>query len=156
MTALARHIGAGNGAVHRLAADRFTIKLEGTEEHAPFCLFEYEAAPGVPGPPRHVHHTFEEAWFILDGDVTFSLDERVAVGRRGDFLWVPRGAVHTFAVAGDVPARWVGILSPGRYVAMLDDLGALLAATPMPSLDDMVTVFRRHDSDIVPPPPAPS
>ena len=154
MTGLVKHIRPGEGPIHRLAADRFTMKLEGMEDHAPYCLFEYEAAPGVPGPPLHVHHTFEEAWFILDGEVTFTLGDTVETGTRGSFLWVPRGAVHTFAVHGDAPARWVGILSPGRYVAMLDELGELLASTTMPAPDDMVALFRRHDSEIVAPPGA--
>lgn len=151
MTA-AMHLQPAAGRHHTLAADRFTVKLTGSEEFAPYSLFEYTAAPGMPGPPLHIHQTFEEAWFILEGEVAFTLGDGVEIGRAGSFLWVPRGAMHTFAVHGDAPARWVGIISPGRHVSMLDDLGALLERTPMPAASDMMELFARHESAVVPPP----
>jgi mannose-6-phosphate isomerase-like protein (cupin superfamily) len=139
----------GAGSAHALAADRFTLKLHGTEEHAPYCLFEYEAASGMPGPPPHVHHSFEEAWFILAGEVEFTLASGSRAAGPGSFLWVPRGVVHTFRVRGPSPARWIGILSPGRHVAMLAELGGLLRSGEPPDSADLAEFFRRHDSDIV-------
>jgi quercetin dioxygenase-like cupin family protein len=156
MTALTSHIPPGGGERHTVGADRFATKLTGTEEFAPYALFEYEAAPGVPGPPPHLHRKFEEAWFVLDGEVEFTLADGVEIGRPGSFLWVPRGAVHTFSVRGQAPARWIGIISPGRYTAMLEEIGALLESTKQPSIDDMSALFQRHDSELVisGPPPA--
>lgn len=149
MTALATYVEPGAGVAHTIAADRFTLKLHGTEEHAPYCLFEYEAAPGMPGPPPHVHHSFEEAWFVLAGEVEFVLASGTQTAGPGSFLWVPRGVVHTFAVRGQAPARWLGILSPGRHVAVLSELGDLLRSGKPPAPDGVAELFRRHDSDIV-------
>jgi hypothetical protein len=95
----------------------------------------------------HVHHTFEECWVILDGEVEFRLADQVTVGRPGSFLLVPRGIPHTFQVVS--PARWIGIFSPGRYLAMIEELGALIPADGPPDAAAILDLFHRYDSEIV-------
>ncbi len=68
---------------------------------ADFVVREWRLEPfdGDQAPP-HVHHAGEEAFICLAGD----LEVVVGGARRpippGDFVIVPRGAVHTFASRG--------------------------------------------------------
>src|SRR4029077_19049517 len=64
-------------------------------------------------PPLHVHHTADEAFFVLEGEVEFFLDG--AEPRRagpGDFVFGPRGVPHRFEVRSP-EARVLVLGTPG-------------------------------------------
>jgi mannose-6-phosphate isomerase-like protein (cupin superfamily) len=136
----------GGGRKFSIGADE--VSLLGRTEHAGdgFSVVEYRGAV-QPGPPMHVHHTFEECWVILDGEVEFKAADRTAVGRAGSFLLVPRGVPHTFQVRS--PARWVGIFSPARGVGLIEELGRLIPRDGLPDPDAVLALFTRYDSEIV-------
>ena len=61
----------------------------------------------------HVH-SFEEALYVLDGELLLELDQRVHYLVRGDYAVMPVGLRHTLANAGDQPIRWLSLNSPQR------------------------------------------
>ena len=60
--------------------------------------------PADAGPPPH-HHPWDEAYYVVEGEVLFSLDGREQLVRGGDFLYAPGGTVHGFKGASGRPAR---------------------------------------------------
>ena len=76
--------------------------------HHRLLFIEYQ--PGV-SIARH-DHTFEEAYFILSGEVQGTLDGRTYTARPGDVLWTGVGCVHTFVNAGREPVRWLETFAP--------------------------------------------
>jgi mannose-6-phosphate isomerase-like protein (cupin superfamily) len=81
-----------------------------------------ETAPG-PGPgPRLHHHDFDEAFYVIEGELTFQLrDEFLRVGP-GELAFAPRGVPHTFANLSDAPARQLIVCTPAgfeRYFARM-------------------------------------
>jgi mannose-6-phosphate isomerase-like protein (cupin superfamily) len=148
MTTAAEAVVLEPGAGRRFTIGGDEIFLKGSTEHdgAGFSVVEYRGAV-QPGPPMHVHHTFEECWVILEGEVEFRVGDQSTIGRPGSFFLVPRGVHHTFQVLS--PARWVGIFSPARYVGLIEELGALIPADGPPDQDAILALFKRYDSDIV-------
>jgi quercetin dioxygenase-like cupin family protein len=71
------------------------------------------AAPGWGRTPLHVHALHAEAVFVLEGELTLRLEDRVH--RLGHETWafVPPEIVHTFEVAGDEQARFLVLHAPG-------------------------------------------
>jgi quercetin dioxygenase-like cupin family protein len=145
MTALGTISHGGEGRSFTVGADLLTVK--GVSPSDAFSVVEYHAAAGVPGPPPHVHHRNEEAFFVLDGEVEFQLDGTTSVLRAGSFAHVPAGAVHTFANIGTTPARWVGIFAPGRYVGLVEELGAALPPDGPPDPAAVAAVFARWETE---------
>lgn len=143
--------GPGEGTEFRIAADRFLRKGDATQRSEAFAVIEYEGAPGLPGPPPHVHRSFEEAWFFLDGEVAFLADGKTITAKRGSFLYVPRRIPHTFGVIGERPARWLGIFSPGRYLGLVEELAAVMPANSQPDMAAIVRLFANYDTEIVSP-----
>jgi mannose-6-phosphate isomerase-like protein (cupin superfamily) len=142
-------LGPGEGREFTVGADRVLIK--GTTDHAGdgFSVVEYHGATDNPGPPLHVHHTFEECWFVLDGQVDFTVEDEVVHGRAGSFFLVPRGTAHTFQVAGPTAARWVGIFSPARFMRLIEELGQLIPVEGPPDPAEVEALFARYDTEIV-------
>ena len=67
----------------------------------------------LPGVSIGLHdHAYEEAYFILSGEVEATLDGRRYLAAAGDVLWTSVGCVHAIANAGREPVRWLETFSP--------------------------------------------
>jgi quercetin dioxygenase-like cupin family protein len=67
----------------------------------------------LPGVAIGLHdHTYEEAYFILSGEVDATMDGMRYRARAGDVLWTGVGCVHAFANTGREPVRWLETFSP--------------------------------------------
>jgi quercetin dioxygenase-like cupin family protein len=76
--------------------------------HHRLLFIEYQ-----PGVSIGLHdHTFEEAYFILSGEVEGTLDGTTYRARAGDVLWTGVGCVHAFANTGPEPVRWLETFAP--------------------------------------------
>ena len=61
-------------------------------------------------PPLHIQLDEDEAFYVIDGEIEFTVDGAQVVAGAGTFAFVPRGASHTFDVRTDV-ARMLVITS---------------------------------------------
>jgi quercetin dioxygenase-like cupin family protein len=73
-------------------------------------LLFIEYLPGVGIGPHD--HTYEEAYFILSGEVEAILDGRRYLAKPGDILWTSTGCVHAFKNISQEPVRWLETFSP--------------------------------------------
>lgn len=55
------------------------------------------------GPPPH-EHPWDECYYIVEGEVRFTMGKRTDVFGAGDFLYAPAGTVHGFQGASTKPA----------------------------------------------------
>ena len=108
-------------------------------------------------PPLHVHHSADEAFFVLEGEVEFFLDGAAPrLAGPGDFVFGPRGVPHRFEVRTN-EARMLVLGTPGGGERFFSELGrpAPSATLPEPEAPDVarvVAVATAHDVEIVPPP----
>ncbi len=56
------------------------------------------------GPPPH-KHAWDEAYFVMGGELVFTLGDEVFTAQAGDFVYTPGGVVHGFSGASTEPAR---------------------------------------------------
>src|SRR3954447_10992631 len=80
-----------------------TMLCEATETGGSWSLFEEEVPFGM-GPPPH-RHDWDEAYYILDGEVDFEIDGSPVRSGNGDFNYLPRGTIHAFKGASASAAR---------------------------------------------------
>ena len=102
-----------------------------------FAIHEWRGS----GPATlHVHYSDDEAWHVLDGELTFRYADRTEAVGPGQTVFVPAGTAHTYA-AGE-KARYLIVLTPR--------LSALIAA--LQSNRDPAhqrEIYRRFDSDVL-------
>jgi mannose-6-phosphate isomerase-like protein (cupin superfamily) len=77
------------------------------------------------GPPPHVHREHEEAFYILDGEFTFTLGSASAAAPEGTLIVVPRGTRHHFV--GKAGSRALVLAVPGGLAGFFQELGAGIA-----------------------------
>jgi quercetin dioxygenase-like cupin family protein len=69
---------------------------------------------GAGGPPLHTHD-FDEAFYVLDGELTFQLDGELVTKRAGEFAFAPGGEPHTLANRSASEARYLIVCTPGGF-----------------------------------------
>ncbi len=63
---------------------------------------------GPPGdmPPLHLHKTDDEAWYVLEGEMSFCVGESESIRiEAGAIAFGPKGVPHTYRVEGEHDAR---------------------------------------------------
>ena len=117
-------VPSGQGRLLTARGNVMAFKAVAAQTDGDFSLMERTVPPGARTPPPHRHVNCSEAFFVLDGTITFWLDAAELAGGPGDFLLVPRGAGHTFGNDGDEPARLLVLHAPAMdaYFAELDAL----------------------------------
>jgi uncharacterized protein YbjT (DUF2867 family)/quercetin dioxygenase-like cupin family protein len=81
--------------------------------------------------PPHVHDDAEEAFFVLEGDLVFTLgdhDEEITAPP-GTYVYIPPGTRHSFRCGSEV-GRVYNTLTPGGF-----DHGIIANGTPAPRVE---------------------
>ena len=104
---------------------------------ASFSIHEWRGSgPAI----LHVHHSDDEAWHVLEGQLTFRYADRSETVGPGTTVFVPAGIAHTFS-AGE-GARYLIILTP--------KLSALIAALQTDrDPAHQQEIYRRFDSEVL-------
>jgi mannose-6-phosphate isomerase-like protein (cupin superfamily) len=100
--------GGGEGA--QVGPVTFAIKAGAEETNGAYSFVE---ASGPVFAVPHIHHGREEAFFVLEGSVTFLAGDDTVDGESGSFLLVPRGTMHGFRCNGE--ARLIIMHSPAGF-----------------------------------------
>jgi mannose-6-phosphate isomerase-like protein (cupin superfamily) len=103
-----------------LRGGRREVDIVVAQEEITITHARYAAGERVAGP--HGHHEHTDAFYVLEGELTFEIGreaETVTVGA-GGFVAAPQGVVHAFRTSGDRPARWLTIHAPdGGFAAFM-------------------------------------
>ncbi|NTU80454.1 MAG: cupin domain-containing protein [Chloroflexales bacterium] len=65
--------------------------------------------------PYHVHHAEDEAFYVLEGQITFICGGEKLRGEPGTYVFGPRDIPHGVRVEGPDP-RFVSPATPGRLI----------------------------------------
>lgn len=84
----------------------------GEETGGAFALFEARGLPGME-PPPHLHTREDETYYLLAGELSFTVGERTFRATRGDFVFLPRGVRHAFRVESESFHVLVGLYPAG-------------------------------------------
>jgi mannose-6-phosphate isomerase-like protein (cupin superfamily) len=113
-------------------------------------LCEMTDAPAGQMPPLHVHHTHDEGFYLLSGEVTLYMPGEQVTLRRGDFFLAPRGIPHTYRVCGDGPGSWLVYSHPAGFEQFVARVGALDQQDP----ETLTAVAAEFGIEILGPPGA--
>ena len=89
--------------------------LARTDDTPRFNLAIVTIQPGREGPPAHAHADEDDSFFILEGEMTFTVEGEDVPAPTGTFVLVPPGLEHTFRNPGDVPCRMLNVHAPAGF-----------------------------------------
>jgi quercetin dioxygenase-like cupin family protein len=93
--------------------DLYSLLATGKETNNAFFTFE-AIVPKGGGPPPHVHSREDESFYVVSGSMEILLGDKTYQAKRGDFVYIPRGTVHSFKnVGGDMAVQLVTFVPAG-------------------------------------------
>jgi quercetin dioxygenase-like cupin family protein len=134
-----------------------TVKATGETTSNGFGLIECVLPPGF-APPPHLHHREDEAFYILEGSITFRCGERTFTATPGAFVYLPQGIVHGFTVAADQQARVLQINTPTGLEHFFEEMGEKAPALTLPppgppDVEKLMTLAARYHVELKGAPP---
>jgi len=120
---------------------------ESRETGGAWSLFDEEVPTGM-GPPAH-RHDWDEAYYILDGEIDFEIDGKPVRSRAGDFNYLPRGTVHGFKGASTEPARVLIFAAPAHGSEFFQELSSEIRSLPE-DLAKIPEIGNRHGVHFMP------
>lgn len=151
----AYHLGAQEGEAIWFAGALMVHKAGSEQTEGRFDLLDQTMPPGY-SVPKHVHHTDDEAWYILEGEIDFRCGEREIAARPGSWVFAPRTVPHTFVVGG-TGARALTLTFPSGFAQFVSEFGVpaqSLTVPPPAPVDEarLVKVAKKYGCEILGPP----
>ena len=75
-------------------------------------LLEYDVGSGYEGPGPHFHKRHVDSFYVLEGELEFTVGGETVRAPAGTFVVAPIGVVHAFTNPGPGPARFLNLHAP--------------------------------------------
>jgi quercetin dioxygenase-like cupin family protein len=127
---------AGEGPATWAMGSLFERLAAGDETGGTLGISLVTQPPGV-ATPLHEHTNEAEAFYLLDGTITYRAGDTTHRLRAGSFIFLPKGLPHAFRITGDRPARFIGLTIPGGLMSLYDEVGMPAAERRLPGHDGL-------------------
>jgi quercetin dioxygenase-like cupin family protein len=114
------------GRTVSLVGDVYRFLATGEDTNGKYALIEALVGPGG-GPPPHVHSREEEGFYILEGEITFTINGERIVATAGMFANMRVGTPHSFKNESTKPAKMLVSVAPAGLEKMFTEIGVPLA-----------------------------
>jgi quercetin dioxygenase-like cupin family protein len=114
------------GCTIAVVGDVYRFLATGDDTNGKYAMFEAVVPPGG-GPPPHVHSREEEGFYILEGEITFTINSEKTVAKPGTFANMPVGTPHSFKNESDRPAKMLISVAPAGLEKMFFEVSVPLA-----------------------------
>lgn len=93
---------------------RTDVLLRSEETGGHVSVTEIVVPPHSAGPPLHTHD-FDEAFYMLEGELVFQVEDALTTKGAGEVSFALRNVAHTLANHSDEPARYVLVCTPAGF-----------------------------------------
>lgn len=139
------HIKKGEGKMGRIGGINLTAKLSKQQTSGNLGCDEATLKPGFLGAPPHLHKSFDEICYVLEGSVTIMVEDEIFQVNAGDWHLRPRNKMHTFWNSSESTARFIDIYIPGGHEEYMADLAKLFENNGSPKKEDFIVLEQKHD-----------
>jgi quercetin dioxygenase-like cupin family protein len=152
------HHPPGHGRTFSAVGDKYTFLATGEQTGEAFTLAEAVVLPGG-GPPPHIHSREDESFYVLEGEVTFTVDGRDTVAQAGTFVQAPRDIPHAFKNHTSTTARMLILCVPAGFEKFMAEFATELPsrnAPPVPpaaeDIEKLIRLAPQYGITLLPPP----
>src|ERR671913_1620906 len=129
-TARVFELKEGEGNARWWGGGLATIKATGKETGDLYSIVEILEPQGAQA-PFHLHRKEDEAFYVLEGEMTFHVGEETIKARPGSFVFGPKDVPHTYTVDSG-PARLLFLLSPAGFEGFIEAISEPAKARTLP------------------------
>ncbi|HKY24372.1 MAG TPA: cupin domain-containing protein [Gaiella sp.] len=105
------------GEGHRVGNVEFLARTADTPR---FNVAVVTIQPHRTGPGAHAHPAEDDSFYMLEGELVFTVGGEEVVAGQGTFLLVPPGVLHDFENRTDKVARFLNLHAPAGFDIRLE------------------------------------
>ena len=130
-------VAAQGGPSVSVLGDTYRIIIGGEQTGGAYALVDMLIPPkGGPGP--HSHAIFQEAFYIIDGEIKVITKEKVYTTPKGSYVNIPfKGPVHKFTNETDKTAHILCFTTPAGMEKMFLEIGKPVTADTLLPIPQM-------------------
>jgi len=102
---------------------RTNVLLRSEQSGGEVSLMENVVPARNPGPPLH-KHDFDEAFYMLAGELIFQIEDELFTRGAGEIAFSPRNVPHALANHSDAEARYLLVCTPAGLERMFVRMAA--------------------------------
>ena len=121
---------AGEGEARWWGGGLATIKVTGKQTGDLYSIVEVLEPEGAKA-PLHLHRKEDEAFWVLEGEMSFHIGEETIEARPGSFVFGPKDVPHTYTVDSG-PAKLLFLLSPPGFEGFIEAISEPAKAHTLP------------------------
>src|SRR5438270_13659722 len=107
----------GEGRTLAVVGDVYRFLATGDDTGGKYAVWEAIVPPGG-GPPPHVHSREDEGFYVLEGEITLTVNGERVVAAAGTFANMPAGTPHSFKNESGRPAKMLISVTPAGLERM--------------------------------------
>lgn len=107
-------LAPGEGRAYPMGRIGAVFKADGAETASRYSISEWWLEPHTQGPGAHAHPE-DDVFYVIEGTMSFLVDDAWIDASRGSFVLVPGGATHDFENRGDARAGVLNLSIPGDF-----------------------------------------
>jgi len=127
---------SGDGPATWAMGSLFERLASAAETGGAFGMSLVTQPPGI-ATPLHVHTREAEAFYLVEGMLTYRAGEELHRLVAGSFIYLPPGVPHAFRVTGTAPVRFVALTAPGGLMDLYDAVGLPARERRLPGTDGL-------------------
>lgn len=108
----------------KVLGERVDIITNGAMTNGASTFVIQTTAPGG-GPPPHKHTREDETFTVLEGDFEILDSGQWRSAPRGEVIFAPRGAVHTFRNSGTTVGKMAVFIAPAGFEGFFEQIEGL-------------------------------
>jgi quercetin dioxygenase-like cupin family protein len=121
-------VAAQDGPSVSVVGDTYRIVIGSEQTNGAYALIDM-LIPPEGGPPPHSHATFQEAFYIIDGEIEVITKEKKYSATKGSYVNIPfNGPVHKFTNKTVKTAHILCLTTPAGMEKMFEEIGKPVAA----------------------------
>ncbi|WP_347922170.1 cupin domain-containing protein [Pontimicrobium sp. SW4] len=88
-----------------------------------FDLVFVETPTKTQDPPPHFHNSYNESFFIVEGEMEFFVNGETKKVKAGESIDISLKTLHTFNNISGFPCKWINIHSPKGFGSFFENMG---------------------------------
>jgi quercetin dioxygenase-like cupin family protein len=143
------------GSVPELHAFGDVLSVLVAGEHTGDALtVMYDVTPPGGGPPLHRHSREDEFFLVVEGRISYFVDDVWTEIGPGGAVYFPRGTAHHYKNVGDTPsAHWI-LTSPSGFEHFFAECAEEFAKPGGPDMQRIVEIHQKYGIELLGAPPA--
>ena len=152
-------VDPSEGKTLSVVGDDYRLLITGKETEKSFAVIDM-LIPAGGGPAPHSHATFQESFYVIEGEIVVRTEAQQYIAKKGAFVSIPKGgAIHSFKNETSSTAHILCLVVASGLEEFFEEIGKPVKFgefLPPPEMNEeaaakLKKIAEKYDQEVFPP-----